>query len=216
MIETLIAYAHIVFETLGPWGVLLFAFVQEIIPPIPSTLVTVSAGFVFLAGVPFSVAGFLKLCVFVVLPIAAGLTIGSVCIYYLVQWGGKPIIDRFGRYMGVTWRDIEKIESYMHGRRWDDAVFFAARTFPLIPSVALNVFAGLVRWPLQKFVFYTFTGTMIRSFWSGLIGWQFAHVYERYVPIFDRVQDTIFIVCIAALVVFLFIHKRAQKNETPQ
>ncbi|GMU73907.1 MAG: hypothetical protein AMXMBFR44_1060 [Candidatus Campbellbacteria bacterium] len=216
MIESLLSYIQTIFLSLGPWGVLLLAFVQEIVPPIPSTLVTVSAGFVFLAGEAFSWAAFLKMFLYVGLPIAVGLTLGSLIIYGVVYWGGKPLVLRYGRYAGLSWEDVEKIQSYMRGHAWDDVVFFLARSFPLMPSVAINVFSGLVRWPLGKFALYTFFGTIIRSMWSGFLGWEFAHIYQRYATVIENTQNIVFLIVLIAVGAYLYHRKRrARLVETP-
>lgn len=218
MIEWLLSYIQTVFLTLGPWGVFILAVVQELIPPIPSTLVTVSAGFVFLAGDPMSWASIVKLFLYVGLPIAGGLTLGSLAIYGLVYWGGKPLLDTYGKYMGLSWGDIEKLQSYMRGHVWDDFVFFAARSFPLIPSLAINVFGGLVRWPLWKFITYTFFGTIIRSMWSGFIGWEFANVYQTYVQTYavtvENIQNGVLVV--AVVIVGGYLYYRKKKNTSAQ
>ncbi len=221
MINGLFSFIHTVFQALGPWGVFVLGFAQEIIPPIPSTLVTVSAGFVFLAGDALGWASFLKLFLYVGLPIAAGLTLGSLVVYGVVYWGGKPLIDRYGKYTGLSWSDVEKMQSYMRGHVWDDVVFFAARSFPLMPSIAINVFSGLVRWPVGKFVAYTFFGTIIRSMWSGFIGWEFAHVYQTYVQQYavtvENVQNAIFLAVVVAVGVYLYRRKkRKAAGQMPQ
>lgn len=213
MFDTIIVFAQSLFLSLGPWGVFALGFFQEIIPPIPSTLVTVSAGFFFLEGSALSWASFVKLFLYVGLPIAGGLSLGSLVIYGIVYWGGKPLVTQYGKYMGVSWSDIEKMHSYMEGHTWDDVLLFAARSFPLMPSIAINIFCGLVRWPLWSFFLHTFFGTIIRSMWSGFIGWQFGNLYQNYSSAVEGTQNSILIIVVLAVGVFLYYRKRRKQKQ---
>ena len=213
MLDSLLSFAQVLFVSVGPWGVLALGFLQEVIPPIPSTLVTVSAGFFFLEGTALSWAAFLKLFLYVGLPIAVGLSLGSLIIYGIVYWGGKPIVVKYGKYVGVSWNEIEKMQLYMEGHTWDDVLLFTARAFPLMPSIAINVFCGLVRWRPIPFFLHTFFGTIVRSMWSGFIGWQFGNLYLGYSTVVEGTQNIILVVCALALVVFLYYHKKKKDKQ---
>ena len=212
MIETIIASIQATFLAGGVLGIFVLAFLQEIIPPIPSTLVAVTAGFIFVSGMPISLAGFAKLFWFVGLPIAGGLTLGALIVYGIVYWGGRPVVEKWGSKFGVSWDDIERLQGYMKGHRKDDVIMFGARAFPLIPSLAINVFSGIVRWPPVSFTLHTFFGTIIRAMWSGFIGWQFVAVYVRYAHVVENINTSVIIVLIVAVVGFLIWrrHKTAR------
>ena len=212
MLTALLAFAQNLFISIGPWGVLVLGFLQEVIPPIPSTLVTVSAGFFFLEGTALSWAAFFKLFLYVGLPIATGLSLGSLIIYGVVYWGGKPIVVKYGKFLGVSWDEVEKMRVYMEGHTWDDVLLFAARSFPLMPSVAINVFCGLVRWRPVPFFLHTFFGTIIRSMWSGFIGWQFGNFYLGYSTVVEGAQNIILVIFALALIVFLYYHKKKKRK----
>lgn len=204
MITELLHGLQVTLFAMGSVGVFTLALVQELIPPIPSTLVTVSAGFVFLSGEAMSWDAFLKLFWMVGLPIALGLTLGAIVVYGLVYWGGRPLVEKWGSKVGFSWKDIEKIQEYMKGHKSDDLIMFAARCFPLMPSLAINVFCGIVRWPPVSFVIYTFFGTIVRAMWSGFIGWQFASIYHRYATVVEHAQNVILAGFIIAVAVFLY------------
>lgn len=189
---------------MGSVGVFTLALVQELIPPIPSTLVTVSAGFVFLSGDHMSWAAFMKLFWVVGLPVASGLTLGALAVYGLVYWGGRPLVEKWGGKVGLSWTDVEKVQSYMKGHKSDDVILFAARSFPLMPSLAINVFCGIVRWPPISFILHTFFGTVIRAMWSGFVGWQFASLYHRYAAVVEQTQNIIMGVIVLGVMGFLY------------
>ncbi|MEK7606188.1 MAG: VTT domain-containing protein [Patescibacteria group bacterium] len=212
MLETLIASVQTTFLAFGPWGVFGLAFLQEIIPPIPSTLVTVTAGFVFLEGASLSFASLLKLFWMVGLPIAAGLTLGATIVYGVVYLGGRPIVEKWGSKIGFSWNDIEKLQGYMKGHRTDEVILFAARSFPLMPSLAINIFCGIVRWPLGSFLFHTFFGSIIRALWSGFVGWQFASIYHRYATVVEHINNIVLILLVVSVAGFLWWRRKKAAN----
>lgn len=186
--ESLIALLHSWTIAAGFWGVFSVAFLQEVVPPLPSTAISLSLGFVLLGGEPLTTAALWRLFLYVGLPVAAGLTMGSVIIYFLVRWGGMKIIDRWGKWIGVTNADIETLQSKLKGHAVDEVLLFASRAVPFVPSVAINIVAGLVRWNLGTFIILTFVGTIIRAMWSAALGWQLGSALQSYAAVIERIQ----------------------------
>jgi len=208
MIGNIVAWIQGIMLALGAPGVLFLAFLQEIVPPIPSTLVVVTAGFMFLGDIPVSVANIPELFWAVGLPVAIGLSVGSMIVYGIVYWGGRPIIEKYGFYMGVSWEDVEGLQRYMRGSVMDDVLLFTARALPVVPSIAINVFCGTVRWRPLPFFLHTFLGTIIRAMWAGFIGWEFGNVYQHYATVIENTQNGIFLGLLIAAGIFLYIRKR--------
>lgn len=209
MIEHFITSIQVFALSWGAWGVFYLAFLQEIIPPIPSTLVTVASGFLFLENAPITTASILKLFLMVGLPIAGGLTIGAMIVYGIVYAGGRPLVRRYGHLIGISEGDIERLHARMKGTTNDEIILFALRAFPLTPSILLNVFAGIVRWNPISFLISTFFGTIIRAMWSGFIGWQLGSVYVQYADFIEQGQTLVLIGAFGALAVFFY--RRRQK-----
>lgn len=212
MISGILGFIQGIMLSVGVPGVLFLAFIQELIPPIPSTLVVVSAGFIFLGDVAVSFESLMRLFWTVGLPVAVGLTLGSVIIYGLVYWGGRPFVDRYGKYLGVAWADIEGFQQHMRGHVMDDVLLFGARALPVVPSIAINVFCGIVRWSPVSFLLNTFFGTIIRAMWAGFIGWEFRALYDHYATIIENTQNTIFLVLLIAAGSFFYYRKHKQKK----
>ena len=53
---------------------------------------------------------FLKLFIYIVLPAALGVTVGSLFVYAIAYFAGKPFLERWGKYLGISWEDLEKTE----------------------------------------------------------------------------------------------------------
>lgn len=212
MFSSLLIWLQSIAFAYGAWGVFFLAFLQEVVPPIPSTLVTVASGGLLLTGSTITLESIGRLVSVVGIPIAAGMTAGSIIVYGVVYWGGAPLVKRFGHLIGISWGDIEQLQERLQGTAADEVIFFAARAFPLTPSILLNVVCGLVRWNPVSFVFSTFFGTIIRATWTGFIGWQLGSAivtYERVI----RFGNWIVVGLAAAAVVGFVVYRRRKTAE---
>ncbi|HPX77886.1 MAG TPA: membrane-associated protein, partial [Methanobacterium sp.] len=117
MFEDIILYLENVLLVYGPLGVFLASIIEEIIAPIPSTLVILGTSFIILKGAVISPETVFSLFINVVLPASLGVTLGSVLVYGLAYYLGKELIDRWGKYLGVSWEYIEKVQDkFQEGR----------------------------------------------------------------------------------------------------
>jgi membrane protein DedA with SNARE-associated domain len=92
-----------------------------------------------------------------------GSTLGSILIYYLGVWGGRPIVERFGRYIFISGSDIDSAERFF--ARWGTWAVFFGRMVPLVRTF-ISFPAGVAGMDLRLFIIYTFAGSAI---WAGLL-----------------------------------------------
>lgn len=199
------------FARYGTAGVFLIAMIEEIIVPIPSALVMMSAGFFLLGTRAFSAGALFELFTRAALPIAAGVTVGSMIVYGLAYRFGRLLVERWGRYLTVTPADMQKMERYFAGGYADEAIVFGLRLLPLIPSVAINIFCGLIHFPPLKYVIITFLGSLPRAFLLGLAGWSLGEVYYRYSAYVSRLEGIGLLVLFVVLFAF-FRRRRMMKR----
>ena len=177
----------------GAWGVATASFIEEVVVPIPSALVMMSSGFFFLGGRALSPASLEELFFTVVTPLASGLTIGSLLVYFLTFRLGKPVIERYGGWIDLTWDNIERIRNYFEHKQSDEIIFFGLRSFPFIPSVAINAFCGLTRMPFWRYTAITFFGSLVRASLISFVGWQTGSLYLKYAEAIDNLEGVVFI-----------------------
>ena len=92
-----------IYEAVGYLGVALWVAIESVIIPIPSELVLPFAGFLVgegtaiepLTGQPWSYW-------LTVLAGTLGATVGALIAYAIGAWGGRPVLERWGRYLGIT------------------------------------------------------------------------------------------------------------------
>jgi len=213
MIDSLIHFIEQVLIPLGGWGVFLACLLEEIIAPIPSAFVLTLSGFIFLDG-PLSFDLFLRLIFIVVLPASLGVTIGSLAVYGIAYGAGKPILIRWGRWLGLSWRDVETLQKKLDTKNVDEITLFVLRVIPLVPSVAISACYGLIRFDIKKYLLLTFLGTCIRATMLALLGWKVGSLYLKYAHVIGRVEGVIFLVIgFIVLCVVIYYVKRSQNRK---
>ena len=147
-----------IYEAVGYLGVALWVAIESVIIPIPSELVLPFAGFLVgegtaiepLTGQPWNV-------VLVTLFGTVGATLGALVAYAIGKFGGRPIIERWGRYLGVTPEDLDRADDFF--ARHGEAAAFFGRMVPIIRSL-VSFAAGIAHMPLGRFVVFTFLGSL--------------------------------------------------------
>ncbi len=212
MFEEIILYLESVLLAYGPLGVFLGSIIEEIIAPIPSTLVIMGTSFIILQGAAISPETIFSLFINVVLPASVGVTIGSLLIYTLAYYLGKELIDRLGKYLGVSWENIEKAQSKFEESRSDEVILFTVRALPVVPSIAINIFCGFVRYDLKKFVIITFLGTLVRAFILGFLGWQFGSLYQTISTEISYFEEISVVVIVLSIIIY-FLYEKYKKRD---
>lgn len=180
MIEQLVLYLQGIIAQYGAAGVLLATLAEEIIAPIPSPFIPLSAGFLMfpsserliqiLPGVLWRIA----------LPVTVGIGIGSSLVYMIGWWGGKPMVERFRRFLGFSWGDVERVEARLLSGPRDEVILFLLRILPIIPGVAISALCGIVRYPFRTYLVFTLAGTFVRATILGITGWWVGEAYTLY------------------------------------
>lgn len=146
-------------DAIGPVGVALMMFLENVFPPIPSELIMPLAGFNAARG-PGNI----------VVTIAAGSVgslAGALMWYYIGLWIGKDrvcqLTQRHGRWVTMSPQEFDQADAWFT-RHGGSAVFIGR----LVPTVRtfISVPAGMAPMPLAKFLAYSAAGTVI---WTGLL-----------------------------------------------
>lgn len=185
------------------------SIIEEVAAPIPSALIMTMSGFLLVSG-SVSVSSIGALVFKVALPAALGVTIGSYFIYFVAMYGGKPVIENWGKYFGLYWSDIEKLQQKMSGSRKDEVIIGLARVLPVFPSVVISAFCGLIRMNYFKYFVISFVGVFFRGLILGTIGWQVGNVYTKYAEYIKHIEDAVLYSLIVVVLVFI-IYKTIKK-----
>jgi len=216
MIEKIIAYIQPIIVEYGALGVFLATLLEEIIAPIPSPLVSLMAGFFLLPSGEKALIEIVWQALFIIaLPVAFGITIGSIAIYGIGYIGGKPAIEKSKKWLGLKWSDIEKMESKLIRGSGDEIMLFALRLMPIVPGAAISGFCGIVRYPLKNFAVVTFLGSFTRALLLGIVGWYAGDAYTTYSEIISKTEKYLFVILVVLAIFFLarFYVKRKKQRK---
>jgi membrane protein DedA with SNARE-associated domain len=179
MIHSFITFIEQIVLPMGALGVFLAEVIEEIVVPIPSALVLLASGFIFLRG-DLTIDLISKLIFIIAIPAALGLTLGSLFIYAFSFYGGKPFIEKFGNFLGIKWEDILVFDEKMNKTNYDEYIFVFARIIPIVPSSLIAIFAGVTRVPLRKYILLTLVGSFIKAIIYGFSGYLVGDLYSTY------------------------------------
>jgi membrane protein DedA with SNARE-associated domain len=160
IVSWLAGFTTAVIVALGYPGVALLMAIESACIPLPSEIIMPFAGYLVSQG-HFSLIG-------VATAGAAGCNIGSIIGYAMGQHGGRPIIEKYGRYLLIDADDIDKADRFF--ARYGDWAVLIGRLLPVIRTF-IAFPAGVARMPLLRFHFYTFVGSWPWCFalaWVGL------------------------------------------------
>lgn len=199
----------------GFLGVFGASIVEELISLIPSSLVQTGAGIIIMNGQVLSVVSVLKLILQISIPAALGVTIGSLPYVWLARKFGIKIIDRWGKWIGVSVTDIKQLEEKLAKSKWDDIVFVGMRAFPVIPSVALAVYGGIIEMSWIRYIVLSFIGVFIRATGLGIVGWLFSNTVGNVSSGVGKFENIGLIVIVCFIVIWWIWVKRKKKSVVP-
>jgi membrane protein DedA with SNARE-associated domain len=184
MLETLEALiiAH------GSIAVFFIGILEEVVFVIPSAAVFLGAGFLLIPANTSFLDAFGLAVVRIGIPVSLGVTIGSLFIYGLVYAGGKPALKRWGRYLGISWEEIESTLKRFTAGKSDEILLFSLRALPIFPISVVSAACGLVRIKWQEFVWTTLAGAFVRATGTALVGWRVEKAYAVYAAQFEVVE----------------------------
>jgi membrane protein DedA with SNARE-associated domain len=196
--QIVIPFLGSLYAAVGYVGVALAMAIESAMIPLPSELVLPFAGFLVsdpgqiepLTHGPWSFW-------LVVLAATIGNTIGSLVAYAIGAWGGRPFLERWGRYLLIRPHELELAERFFE--RWGAPTAFFSRLLPVVRTF-ISFPAGVARMPLGKFVVYSTAGAVP---WSILLVWAGTQLGSRWEEIRHSLQP--FDLAIAAGVVALVV-----------
>jgi len=137
----------------------------------------------------------------------AGQTVGSIIGWAIGLYGGRPLVERHGRWLHLGPENLDRAERWFD--RWGDWAVFLGRMTPVIRSF-VSIPAGVARMPLGRFTLYSVLGTIPWCFGIAGAGWALGSSWETFHHDF-RYVEVLVGVGILALLVWYLRRRRATK-----
>jgi membrane protein DedA with SNARE-associated domain len=143
---------------------------------------------------------------------AIGCNLGSILAYEVGAYGGRPLIEKYGRYILLNKHDLEVADRLF--LKWGSAMVFIGRLLPVIRTfIALP--AGIARMPRTKFHVYTFLGSWPWCWALAYVGFKLGERWDsdpRLKHWFHRLDAVIVVVLLAGIVFFVRSHWKNRVN----
>lgn len=200
--EQLVTWLEQVFHAIGWFGVVVIMALESCNIPIPSEVTMPLAGWLLVQARSL---GPWQAVLLGGLWGGVGCTVGSVVSYALGAWGGRPLVERYGKYILVSEEDLEKADRWF--ARWGDWAAFLSRLLPIVRTF-ISFPAGVVRIHFTRFAVFSFVGSFI---WCGLLalgGYYFGQNWEQLRAIMRPFDIPIAIVILLGLAYYIYRHVR--------
>lgn len=198
IVAALAAFIIAVISAGGYAGIALLMAIESACIPIPSEIIMPFAGYLVYMG-------HFKLF-WVATAGAIGCNLGSIPAYWLGAWGGRPAIERFGRFVLLSRHDLDRTQHFFH--KFGGVTVLIGRLLPVVRTfIALP--AGIARMNQARFHLYTFIGSWPWCYLLAYVGMKLGDKWEtdpRFKADFHRFHLAVEIVLIAAIVWFVWTH----------
>jgi membrane protein DedA with SNARE-associated domain len=200
ILEVLTAFIVATISTLGYGGIVLLMAIESACIPLPSEIIMPFSGFLVHKGEMniwfVSIAG------------ALGCVVGSLVAYWVGMYGGRPLIEKYGKFVLVSRHDLDLADRWFD--RFGEVIVFVSRLLPAIRTF-IAFPAGVARMNLKKFIIYTFAGSLPWCLGLAYVGQKLGEQWDkdpRLKTLFHRFDFVIGIVIVLAAAWWIWRHVR--------
>lgn len=180
---------------MGYSGILLTMAIESACIPLPSEIIMPFSGYLVTTG-QFTMLG-------VTLAGAVGNVLGSIVAYYAGVWGGRPFVERYGRYFLVSHHDLDVADRWF--AKYGEAAVFFGRMLPVVRTF-ISLPAGIAKMNFPRFVIFTFIGALPWCYLLAYIGVRMGEEWDNLRGYFHQFDVVIGIVLALAVGYFLWSH----------
>ncbi|MBS1814285.1 MAG: DedA family protein [Acidobacteria bacterium] len=206
IINFLLPYVTHIIATIGYPGVALLMAIESACIPLPSEIIMPFAGYVAYQG---------HMNIWIAATAGAiGCNIGSFVAYWIGAYGGRPLVERYGRYVLMSRKDLDRVDHYF--QKYGSITVLLGRLLPVVRTfIALP--AGIARMPQLRFHIYTFIGSWPWCFALAYAGLKAGESWDApdstLKLILHKADAAIILLLVAGIVWFVWTHLKNRGNE---
>lgn len=186
------------------FGIFFTMILESALVPIPSEIIMSFAGFVVWkrGSYPW---GLLE----AVIAGTLGNLIGSLILYYIGKFGGRPLLYKYNNYLLLRKRELKMAEEWFI-KYGDYAVFFG-RMLPAVRTV-ISLPAGIFNHNIIKFTYLTILGSIPWNFILTMLGYILAHHWDFLQNLFTLI-DVVGIILLLGLIFYVVYEIRFKRDK---
>lgn len=195
IIEFLANWIISVISALDYFGIVLLMAIESANIPLPSEIIMPFSGYLVSTG-QFNLwwAGFYG---------AVGCVVGSALSYWLGTMGGRPLIEKYGKYILISHHDLDLADRWF--KRHGEAAVFIARLLPVIRTF-ISFPAGISKMNFKRFLIYSFLGSLPFTLFLTYIGMKLGENREVLGKYFHKFDVVIGIIILAGIIWYIWRH----------
>ena len=179
----------------GYTGIALMMAIESANIPLPSEAIMPTAGILVQRGtMNFHLAA---------LAGAIGCLIGSIPSYFLGLYGGRPFVEKYGKWFLISKKDLELADKWVD--RYGDWAFFICRMLPVVRTF-ISFPAGVLKAHFGIFCLFTFIGSLIWCYFLTWVGIKFGENMEVFVDLWHKFDVAIVLVVVGGFGYYLYRH----------
>ena len=137
-----------------------------------------------------------------------GGTIAQIFLYWLGRYGGRPILDKYGKFLLIKKAHLDASEQWF--KKYGTGVIFTARFVPVIRH-AISIPAGISKMPLSIFISYTMAAMVPWTVLFLLLGIQLGDHWQNIKEYAKPMLLPIIIIAFLSVVIY-FLYKRRKSS----
>jgi len=185
----------------GYAGVTFLMALESMIAPVPSEAVMPFAGFLIVEK-QFTWEG-------VIFFSTLGSLIGSLLSYYMGYFGGKPLVEKWGKYLLLNVHHLDLTEQFFKRYGW--ITIFVSRFIPVVRHL-ISIPAGAGKMPLLPFVIYTILGAAMWNTILTYVGFVMRENWQNIMK-YHTLIDGVVVLCLLAVFGYVFYKLYAAQKQ---
>jgi len=191
----IINFIEKIITSMGASGIAILMAIESCNIPLPSEAILPFAGYLVSKGVfNIHVASFAG---------AIGCVLGSIPSYYLGYWGGRPFVEKYGKWFLISKKELEDADKWVE--KYGDWAFFICRMLPVVRTF-ISFPAGILKARKRIFFTLTFLGSLVWSYLLVYVGVKMGENMDTFKHIWHKFDIAIVSVCIILGIAYLYKH----------
>ena len=138
-----------------------------------------------------------------------GYTLGAVGGWWIGLHGGRPFLERHGRWVHLNEQKLDRAERWFE--RWEDWGVFLGRLTPVVRSF-VSIPAGIFEAPFRRYTVLTLLGSSIWCFGLAGVGWALGSKWEEFHHAFHYVDYTVLALLVAGAAWLAWKYARRRRS----
>ena len=170
--------------------------------PLPSEIIAPFSGYLVFMG-KFNLW-------FVALAGGFGSMVGSWIIYEIGKFGGRPLVEKYGKWILVSHHDLDLSDKFF--AKYGEMSTFIGRLLPVVRTF-ISLPAGIAQIPKTRFLIYSFIGSFIWTLLLAYIGMKLGQNWESLHSRFQKFDVIILGLIIVGAAFWIYRHVKNSNEE---